>query len=170
MAIGAAIALAVGRAAAAEPTGASRELAAKLLDVMQVQRLMEEQFDIMRKAQNEAFQQLASGQEASPEATKRAQAMQSELMKLMKKELTWSSMKAEFVAAYAATFTDDELRGLIAFYESPVGRAFIAKTPELTERTTAISSARMQVIMPRVQELLMEYFKQGPKPGADDRS
>jgi len=168
MAAGVALVLATGLAAAAEPSAASRELAAKLLDVMQTRRLMEEQFDVMRQTQLDAFQQLTQAQGASPDATKRAQAMQAEMMKLMKEEFAWDSMKGEFAAAYASTFTEEELRGLIVFYESPVGRAFVAKTPELTERTVAISSARVQALMPRIQELLLKHMPQGPKPPADD--
>jgi hypothetical protein len=166
-AVGAALVLAGGLAIAAEPSAASRALAEKLLDVMQTQRLMEEQFEAMRKTQLDAFQQLTQAQATSPETKKRAQAVQTEMMKLMKEEFAWKDMEAEFAAAYASTFTEDELRGLIVFYESPVGRAFIAKTPELTERTVAISTARLQALMPRIQRLLMELLPQGGEQDAD---
>jgi hypothetical protein len=169
-AIGAAIVLTAGLAAAGEATDTSRALAERLLDAMQMRRTMEEQFDVMRKAQVDAIGQLMQGKGASPEATKRFQAMQGAMMKLIQEELTWASMQPEFVAAYAATFTEDELRGLIAFYQSPVGRTFVAKTPELTERTMAISSARVQALLPRFQQLMLEHLQHGPAPGGDDRT
>ncbi|HWE47761.1 MAG TPA: DUF2059 domain-containing protein [Caulobacteraceae bacterium] len=48
--------------------------------------------------------------------------------------------------AYADTFTADELRGAVAFYGSPSGKALLAKLPELTAKMTPAIYA----VMPKV--------------------
>jgi len=40
---------------------------------------------------------------------------------------------------YAARFTVDELQGLIAFFESPLGRRFVTQQPALVEEASAVS-------------------------------
>jgi hypothetical protein len=40
---------------------------------------------------------------------------------------------------YATRFTVDDLQGLIAFYESPLGRRFVAQHPVLVEESSAMS-------------------------------
>ena len=54
-------------------------------------------------------------------------------------------MVAELEVVAAETFTEDELAQAVAFYESPAGRAIVAKTPELNAR-----------FMPRIQPLIDE--------------
>jgi hypothetical protein len=162
--------LAGAAVASAEPTAAQRTLAAKLLEVMQVQQTMEQQFDGMRGAQLEAMQRMMAGQATSPEAKQRMEKMHAAITDLIKKELSWTAIKAEFVDMYASTFTADELHGLIDFYESPIGRAFVAKTPELTRRAMELTTGRMQALLPRVQQLIMETMQQAAPPADDDRT
>jgi hypothetical protein len=156
-------------AASAEPSAPQRALAAKLLDAMQVERTMEQQFDAMRKTQAEAMQQMLAGQ-ASPEAKQRMQKGFATITDMIKKELNWTAIKPQFVDLYASTFTADELNGLVGFYESPVGRAYVAKSPELMQRTMEVTSNRMEALMPRIQKILMEAIPQPEPPAADDHS
>jgi hypothetical protein len=67
--------------------------------------------------------------------------------------MSYEKLKPDMVEVYASTFTTEELDGLVAFYSTPVGRAYAEKMPELTKRLVALSQARMQDLMPRVQEL-----------------
>ncbi len=56
------------------------------------------------------------------------------------------------VVEYARTFTDAELETAIAFYDSPVGRSFIAKQPQLS----AISSKITLAMMPDLQQMIQD--------------
>jgi hypothetical protein len=167
---GIAVLLAGAAVAAEEPSSAQRALATKLMDVMQVQKTMEQQFDVMRGAQLEAMQRMMAGQAPSPEAKQRMEKMHAAITDLIKKELSWTAIAPSLVDMYASTFTADELEGLIGFYQSPVGRAFVAKTPELTRRTVELTTARMQSLMPRIQQLIMESMQQQAPAGGDDRT
>jgi len=54
-------------------------------------------------------------------------------------ELSWDKMKEDYIAVYANTFTDDELKNCIAFYRSSAGQALIAKQPEVTKQFSAVN-------------------------------
>src|SRR4051794_15762347 len=46
----------------------------------------------------------------------------------------WSELKPRYIKAYAEVFSADELRSLIAFFKSPIGQAYLDKTPEVSRR------------------------------------
>jgi uncharacterized protein len=49
--------------------------------------------------------------------------------------------------AYAATFSEEELAGIVAFYESPAGRAMTVKTADLNSKV----NVAMQQLGPQIQ-------------------
>ena len=53
------------------------------------------------------------------------------LREFQAKYVTPAVLRPVFAAAYAERFTDDQLRQLIAFYESPVGRRFTVEQPKI---------------------------------------
>ena len=65
-------------------------------------------------------------------------------------------MRADYVAIYAETFTEEELRGMVEFYQSPVGRKLIEKTPELMRRSMMITQKQMADMMPKVEAAVRE--------------
>lgn len=48
----------------------------------------------------------------------------------------WPSVRPGVVKYVAGIFTEDELRGILAFYKSPAGQAFLTKEPKIQLRTT----------------------------------
>lgn len=64
----------------------------------------------------------------------------------------------DLVAIYAKHFTLDELKGMIAFYQTPVGRKAISELPMLAQETTAAavrwSQANAGRIMGSIQDRL----------------
>jgi hypothetical protein len=52
--------------------------------------------------------------------------------------------------AYAETFTVEELREIRKFYESPVGRRMLEKTPELMSRAMQGSMGRVREAFPEI--------------------
>jgi hypothetical protein len=49
----------------------------------------------------------------------------------------WPQYRARAVVIYAETFDEDQLRAILAFYESPAGQTFIAKSMELSPKLSA---------------------------------
>jgi hypothetical protein len=70
--------------------------------------------------------------------------------------MSWEKMKPMYVQLYRDTFEQEEVDGLIAFYKSPAGQAYVTKMPLLMSKSMAISQslfqslgAKMKVAMDR---------------------
>jgi hypothetical protein len=68
-------------------------------------------------------------------------------------------IRPELVKAYAETFNDEELDGLLAFYETPAGRAFVAKIPALNNRLSALIQTEMNAIGAEINKLAEDTLK-----------
>lgn len=125
--------LLIGSAHAQDNT--HRQLAEKLITVMELQKTIEQSFGavtkmIPGKGQTEAGKQV--------------------LDKIMK-ELSWENIKDDYITLYADVFTEKEIKGLIQFYESPEGQAFVKKQPELNQKSMLLSQKLMMKIIPQLQ-------------------
>jgi hypothetical protein len=66
------------------------------------------------------------------------------------------SMKKETAAIYAELFSEDELKGLIEFYNSDLGKKFSEKQPDLMRRSMELSMGRMQNAMPQIMQKIQQ--------------
>lgn len=67
-----------------------------------------------------------------------------------------TEMRMEMAPLYARYYTLDEVRGLTAFYASPLGRKMISITPQLSADSMAISQ---RVMMPRANAVIQRIMK-----------
>lgn len=109
-------------------------LSEKLLTVMEMQKTLEQSFRGVTKMMP-GGEQSAAGQQ---------------VMEIIMKELSWENIKGDYIELYAEVFTIEELKGLIAFYESPAGQAFVKKQPELNQKSMMLSQKMMMKIMPKL--------------------
>ncbi len=145
--------------AAALPTGAHdqsrRALAEELLNVVQVKENTEKTFAMMKQvvdAQLEKIKSAAGPTDKSAEISARID----KIMDLVKQEFSWEKMKDQYITLYADTFTEAELKDIIAFYKTQSGQAFIKKQPELMKRSMELAQKRMGEIMPKIQTMTKE--------------
>lgn len=61
-----------------------------------------------------------------------------EIKAAMRKAINYDQIQEASIRAMATTFTDDELKAMIEFYGSDVGRSISAKTPEYENALTPI--------------------------------
>lgn len=71
---------------------------------------------------------------------------------------------------YAAIFSEAELQSIVDFYESPAGRAVIAKTPALAPQAALVMRDLMPEMQAEISKSICERLHcdaaQPPKPGA----
>lgn len=128
------------------------KLASELLQTMQVDKALNQSFDAMREMQKQAVMKLAK----SPESQALALETQDKMMDLMKQEMSWENLKPDFEKLYAETYSAEELDGLLKFYQSPLGKKFIEKQPEMQRKTMLMMQQLMMRIMPKIQALTLE--------------
>jgi len=81
------------------------------------------------------------------------------ILKWAQKYLTWEALGPKFVAIYAETFTEAELRELIAFYLTPTGKKVLATTPDLMKRGAMIGAEVAQTHTPELEQMIREHAK-----------
>lgn len=131
--------------------GANRKLAEDLLLIMKIDEQQTKMFDQIKQMQKE--QMLAAGQSMNVKVPEESIAVQGKIMDLMSQEMTWDKVKEDYISAYADTFSEEDLHGLIEFYKSPVGQKLIDKSPELTKKMMAIGQAQTLKLLPKIKEI-----------------
>ncbi len=119
-----------------------RQAAEALLNLMDMDKLMSESIDQMLEMQ--VKQNPAIGQ------------FKDEMKKFLSKYMSWSAMKGDMVKIYMSEFTEQELKELLAFYQTPLGKKTVAKMPKLMAKGAELGQQRVQEHLPELQKAIQE--------------
>jgi uncharacterized protein len=126
--------------------------AAKIEELFRLTKTDQMQKQVMAQMAAMMKQQTVSGM--TPEARQAANDAMQRVMDFTMQKMSWEVMKPEFVKIYDATYTEDEISGILMFYQSPPGAAMLAKTPVLMANTMALLQKRMAEIKPELDEMI----------------
>ncbi|AIR91689.1 DUF2059 domain-containing protein [Pseudomonas cremoricolorata] len=72
----------------------------------------------------------------------------------------WNKLKPKMVNLYTATFTEAELKDLVKFYESPLGRKVLREMPKVTQQSAQLTQQSLEPAVPTVNKLLEDMTKE----------
>jgi hypothetical protein len=72
------------------------------------------------------------------------------------KYLDWATMQPELVDVYTSTFSEAELRDMIAFYRTPTGRKVVRLLPEVTARAQQVAERRVAAHVDELQQMIQQ--------------
>lgn len=101
-------------------------------------------------------QMLAQMVEMNASIDPKMRATSQKTMDLIGQKMSWEAMKADYIKLYDDTYTEDEISGILMFYQSAPGQAFIAKTPILMSNMMAMVQKRMAEMKPEMDRLIKE--------------
>jgi uncharacterized protein len=142
---------------AAPPSDASIN---QLLELSKAGALMDSVWAQMDGFMKNSMQQVTKGKPLSAEEQAIMDKQQTKMIAIMKDELSWAKIKDGFVQVYRETFTQEEVDGIIAFYKSSAGQAFVDKQPALMKNTMTLMQQRMGPIMQKIQQMTAETAKE----------
>ena len=93
----------------------------------------------------------------TPQQKARRQEALDKIAKLTKDRMR--KVRPDLVKAYTETFTDEEIDGLLAFYESPAGKASITKIPAVNARLGSIIQNELNAIGAEINKLAEDTLK-----------
>ena len=146
-------ALAAGPACAEPPSTASIET---LLTMTRAESMLGTVYSGMEQAIRQGMQAAAGDQPLTPEQQRILDTAPTKFSALVRSEFTWDKLKPQYIQVYQETFTQEEVDGLIAFYASPAGQAFIAKMPTAMQKSMALVQLQMKTLMPKMQAVIRE--------------
>ena len=88
--------------------------------------------------------------------TRRSEALD-KIGKLAKQHML--KMRPELIKAYAETFTDDEIDGMLAFYETPAGKATVTKIPAVNLRMSGLIQTEINSLGPEINKIAEDALK-----------
>ncbi len=142
--------------AAAQPTSESIET---LLTLTKTEALIESVYGNVEQAMRQGMAQAVAGKNLSAEQQRSLEATPKRFVTIMREELSWESLKPMYIEIYRDSFTQEEIDGLIAFYQSPVGMAFVNKMPIVMQKSMTSMQARMQPMMEKMKAAMRQALE-----------
>lgn len=141
-----------------------KKLAEELLNLMNIKQNQEKFFSQIKEMQAKQIEKYATNH--PKEDVEKQQKMLDDGMALMVKEMSWDTMKGQYVQVYTEVFDEAELQGLVEFYQGPVGKKFLEKNPELTTKMMQVSQKKMDEVLPKLQAMSREAAPTPPATAA----
>jgi uncharacterized protein len=142
---------------------ASMELSYKLMDIAGTSTLMAEGFEMGLKPALDRMKAQGMPDELIT-------AIHDESKRFFDANFKWDEIKPLMAKLYTDSFTESELRDLVAFYETPTGKKAASLMPVLTQKGMAIGMSRIQTHMPEFQQrvgaLIQDYRKKAAAAAA----
>ena len=86
--------------------------------------------------------------------------LKDQTLAIIEEDLQWDKMKEEYVSLYAEMFTEEELKEIISFSKSPVGRKLNEKMPTLIQKSMSIGQKHSQQAATRVRQAVQDFAAQ----------
>ena len=135
---------------------ASKASIEQLLEVTETRKMYEATMKEMTKMVDHSTDRIMD--RIPPEKQGKFKKAMAQLDNIIKEEMSWDKMKAEYVLIYMDTFTQQEIDDLAAFYKTPSGKSFIKKQPQVLQRTSAVSQEKMGVMMERFSGMMQQIM------------
>ena len=162
--LGAAALLLVVPGLRAQDDAAKRAKVEELFTVMRLQRTMDQLMAAVRQQaetmMQSTMQSMPGGHQLTPEQKRITEEFQNKVMSTVMQSVGWKAMEPDMVNLYANAYSAQEIDGLIAFYQSPIGQAYLDKTPELTQKSMEITQQKVLALQPKMQGLIQDYAQQ----------
>ena len=100
-------------------------------------------------------------QAQAPESKKaQLETYQAKAKASLDKAVGWDKLKPEMVKLYTSSFSEQELKDLIAFYQSPLGKKVQETMPRVTAESAQMAQGKLETAVPEVNKLLADMTKE----------
>ena len=129
-----------------------RAAAVKFLEASRAAEMIDQVYDSMLPQLTSMTEQMGIEEAQRPIFERHME----RVFQVMREEMNWEKIEPYMIDAYVDVYTEDELLELAVFYESPLGQKFIAKMPELMNKTMQMTQSMMGGFYARIEELQAE--------------
>jgi len=127
-----------------------------MLDLTDAQQTIAGMKGQMTAMMNMSMQNATKGQTITPERQAILDRMTANMSAVVTDILNWDDLLPIYLRTYRAAFTQDEIDGIIKFYKSPAGRAYVKKLPLLMQNLMG----EMQGFIKTVQDKMLAVQKE----------
>ena len=146
--------------AAANDAPASDESIQELLVITDAHKLIDTMKLQVQAMVRTSSKQAMQGQTMTPEKQAVLDRMQAKMEAALNEMLNWDSLQAMYLRTYRASFTQDELDGMMSFYKTPAGMAMIKKMPVVMHNVMGEMQGMMKPMQEKMQEIQRETVQE----------
>jgi len=129
-----------------------------LLDIDRKQQQLISQMEIVFKQQADGMLSQISDSELRAKVVAQTQELQKQMLASLTQKLGFEALKQKYVQIYDETFTAEEIAGLLAFYKSSAGQAFLEKNPDIMAKTAAVVQQAMGDTQSEMQKIFSSWM------------
>ena len=126
-----------------------------LLQTIKVDQMTKPLHDQMRAMMEQQFTQMGASEDMKPILKKYLD----KLFNIMQQDLSWQNLKDDMIGIYVNVFSEDELKGMLAFYKSPVGQSVISKMPAAMQQSMMLMQKRMPKLEEQIKKIAEELAR-----------
>jgi len=138
---------------AAPPSDASIEA---LLKVTQAERLSNNMMTGLQANLRQSMAAAVQGKDLTVDQKRVLDELPGKMAALMQEQMSWAHMRPMYVQIYKNVYSQDDVDGMLAFYQTAAGQALIEKAPLVMQMTLA----QVQAMMPMLTEKLSSMMRQ----------
>jgi hypothetical protein len=145
--------------AVANDAPASDESIQELLVITDAHKLIDTMNLQVQAMVRTSSKQATQGQTMTPAKQAVLDRMQAKMEAALNEMLNWDSLQAMYLRTYRASFTQDELDGMMAFYRTPAGIAMIKKMPLVMQNVMGEMQSVMKPMQVKMREIQRETMQ-----------
>lgn len=123
----------------------------KLLEVTKAESLVDGMLSQVEQSIRHGMIAATRGKQLTPEQRKVLDLAPAKLAAVMREEINWAHLKPAYVQIYRDVLDQSEVDGMIAFYETPAGKASVEKMPMIMQKSMAMSQESVVKLLPRLE-------------------
>lgn len=90
-------------------------------------------------------------------ATTEVNQIRDEIKEVMEADMAWKQVKPDYIKAYTAAFTEEELKELLAFYQSPLGRKLAQQQPVILADIQQANQKRLAGVTAKIRKITAKH-------------
>lgn len=130
----------------------------QLIDITEMRNMISGMLSQIEGSMDGFIQQSLHGKQVSQKEQKAINTMKTKMIALVKQEYTWDKIEPTITKIYRESFTEEEVKGMIDFYQTPSGQAVIKKMPVVMQKSMIGMQSQISVLMPKMQAIQREFL------------
>jgi hypothetical protein len=106
---------------------------------------------------NSIPKELLKGKNITPEQQKAIDTFRAKVVKISKDEISWEVIEPRVLEIYSGTLSQSDVDGIIAFYQSPAGKSYIKKMPQIMNQTMLMMQKTSVPMMKKIEAASIEF-------------
>ena len=136
---------------------ASEETIRQILSVTNARALAESVLTQMDANISQGINQSLQGKQPNPAQQQAIERFKARMVTTLREVLAWDKLEAMNIRLYKEAFSEEELKGILAFYKTPAGQAVIHKMPTLMAQTMREMQQTMVSVTPALLKIQQEF-------------